>query len=109
MKQIVLLTDFSDNSFQAINYAMNFYKNEEINFHIVHIKDSRGLMLDDLMTSTSGENMQSALLGNAKKKLEGLLEKINTINKNVKHHFKTEYLFDSFFDAINKYCKKEQR
>lgn len=108
MKQIVLLTDFSDNSFQAIQYAMNFYENEEINFHIVHVKDSRGLMLDDLMTSTSGENMQSALLGNSKKKLEELLEKINTLNKNVKHHFKTEYLFDSFFEAINKYCKKEQ-
>jgi len=108
MKQIVLLTDFSENSFQAILYAMNFFQNKEVNFHILHIKDSRGLMLDDLMASTSGENMQSALLGNSKKKLEELLEKVHNFNENLKHQFKTEYLFDPFFDAITKYCKKEQ-
>jgi len=108
MKQIVLLTDFSENSFQAILYAMNFFQNKEVNFHILHIKDSRGLMLDDLMASTSGENMQSALLGNSKKKLEELLEKVHNLNENLKHQFKTEYLFDPFFDAITKYCKKEQ-
>ena len=55
MKQVVLLTDFSENSFQAIIYAMNFFEKEVIRFHILHIKDSRGLMLDDLMTSSPGE------------------------------------------------------
>jgi len=107
MKQIVLLTDFSENSFQAILYAMNFFVNEGVNFHLLHIKDSRGLMLDDLITSTPGENMQSALLGNSRKKLGELLGRVNNLNTNVNHQFKAEYLFDSFFDAITKYCKKE--
>ena len=108
MRQILLLTDFSENSFQAILYAMNFFENEKVNFHILHIKDSRGLMMDDLMTSTSGENMQSALLGNSKKNLADLLERVNKLNKNVIHEFKTAYLFDTFFDSITEYCKKEQ-
>jgi len=107
MKQIVLLTDFSENSFQAILYAMRFFKNDKVNFHILHIKDSRGLMLDDLMTSTSGENMDSVLLGNSKKNLKDLLEKVNNLNKNSSHKFRTEYIFDTFFDAITEYCKKE--
>jgi nucleotide-binding universal stress UspA family protein len=108
MRQILLLTDFSENSFQAILYAMNFFENEEIKFHILHIKDSRGIMMDDLMTSTSGENMASALLGNSKKKLEDLLEKVNSLNNNSAHQFITEYIFDTFFDSITEYCKKEQ-
>jgi len=108
MKQIVLLTDFSENSFQAILYAMSFFESEEVNFNLLHIKDSRGLMLDDLMTSTPGENMQSALLGNSRKKLGELLERVNNLNTNVNHQFRAEYLFDPFFDAINKYCEKEQ-
>ena len=108
MKQIVLLTDFSENSFQAILYAMRFFEKEKVCFHVLHVKDSRGLMLDDLMASTSGENMQSALLGNSKKKLEKLLEKINDLNKNTLHQFKVDYLFDPFFEAINKYCVKER-
>ena len=107
MKQIVLLTDFSENAFQAIIYAMNFFENEEVNFHILHIKDSRGFMLDDLMASTSGEDMQSALLGNSKNMLADLLEKVKVLNKNATHQFRTEYLFDTFFDAITEYCKKE--
>ena len=107
MKQIVLLTDFSENSFQAILYAMNFFKNEKVNFHILHIKDSRGLMLDDLMTSTAGENMDSVLLGNSKKNLEDLLVKVNKLNKNSNHRFKAEHIFDTFFDAITEYCKQE--
>jgi len=108
MRQIVLLSDFSENSFQAILYAMNFFEKEEVSFHILHVKDSRGLMLDDLMTSTSGENMQSALLGNTKKKLKELLERVHNLNENLSHQFRTQYLFDPFFDAITKYCKKEQ-
>jgi len=108
MKQIVLLSDFSENSFQAMLYAMNYFEKEEVSFHILHVKDSRGLMLDDLITSTSGENMQSALLGNSKKKLKKLLERVHNLNKNLNHHFKTQYLFDSFFNAITKYCEKEQ-
>ena len=86
---------------------MRFFEKEKTCFHVLHVKDSRGLMLDDLMASTSGENMQSALLGNSKKKLEKLLEKINGLNKNTLHQFKVDYLFDPFFDAIHKYCDKE--
>jgi len=108
MKKVILLTDFSENSFQAILYAMNFFEKEEVSFHLLHIKDSRGLLMDDLMTSKPGENMQSALLRNTKKKLEELLETVNNLNKNLRHLFITEYLFDSFFDAITKYCEKEQ-
>jgi|GEM_PF-3434638 len=108
MKQIVLLTDFSENAFQAILYAMSFFEKEKVSFHVLHVKDSRGLMLDDLMASTSGENMQSAILGNSKKNLEKLLERINGLNKNTLHQFKVDYLFDPFFDAINKYCNKER-
>ena len=107
MKQIVLLTDFSENSFQAILYAMNFFESDEVNFHILHIKDSRGLLLDDLMTSTAGENMDSVLLGNSKKNLENLLEKVTNLNNNSNHKFKSEHIFDTFFDAITGYCKKE--
>lgn len=107
MKQIVLLTDFSENSFQAILYAMHFFEKQKVFFHVLHVKDSRGLMLDDLMTSTANESMQKVLFGNAKKELEELLVKINAENNNAAHQFKTEYLFDHFFEAISKYCKKE--
>ena len=37
MKTILLPTDFSDNSWNAIEYALNFYKELNCNFYLLHV------------------------------------------------------------------------
>ncbi len=36
MKNILIPTDFSENSWNAINYAMSFFQKEEISYHLIH-------------------------------------------------------------------------
>ena len=38
MKNILLPTDFSENSWNAIKYAISFFKNQDCNFYLLHIK-----------------------------------------------------------------------
>jgi len=107
MKHIIILTDFSENSFHAALYAMNLFKKQKVSFNVLHVKDSRGMMTDDLMTGTFTEDVRSSMIGTSEKKLTEFLNRILTINTNLDHEFKADVLFGSFYDAIRNYGRKK--
>lgn len=101
MKNILLLTDFSDNASNAINYAMHFFKSEKCKFYIMHVHKSGSFTSDDFILSNSKTNIHDIIVSEPKAKLEDLILTINKTFNNAKHSFEVIVDFDNFIDAIN--------
>lgn len=99
MKNILLLTDFSSNANNAIQYAIQFFQEDDCLFYLIHIHKSGTFIIDDLLLSTGGTVYDSIVKG-PKQKLETLAEALKEQYKNEKHQFDTIIDFDNFTDAI---------
>ncbi len=101
MKQILLPTDFSDNSWKAIQYAIQLFKDKPCVFSIINtyktmtyttghiLGHAEQIGLDEMNKATTIENL-NALLGKISE----------TFGDNPIHEFKTRALFDSFVPGI---------
>ncbi len=108
MKRIVLPTDFSENANNAIDYALNLFKEEECSFYLLHVfspsiyyeerafYDDRKMPLDDA-------NQIDSL-----RQLNELRERILTKFKNPKHIFVPHSTLGFLVDEIRAMIKKEK-
>jgi len=100
MKNILLLSDFSINSENAIHYAMHLFKNEKCTFHIMHVHKIGSFTSDDLMHSPK-ESIYESITKEPREKLENLKKELEETHKNTNHTLETHIDFDVFLDAIN--------
>lgn len=100
MKNILLPTDFSQNSFYAMDYAMKYFKGEEINFVVLNIQKSSEYIMDDLMTASPGTSVHEAISGDNKEKLNNLVNSYRETYANEAFNFEAIFDFDVFIDAI---------
>jgi nucleotide-binding universal stress UspA family protein len=104
MKKILLLTDFSKNSINAIYYAINLFKGEGCTYHLLHVKNLTSYTTDDMM-SAGNESIYDSIIKDSKNELVALVT-------NLKQKYKTESLsietiidYDVFTDAIKQAVK----
>ena len=100
MKQILLLTDFSENSKNAIYYALQLFKDQECSFHLLNTHKPVTSTTSDLILS-GNKSVYNSLVENAHKELDKLAETLELKFKNKKHAFKTSVDFDTLTDAVN--------
>ncbi|WP_372746584.1 universal stress protein [Lutibacter sp.] len=100
MKNILLPTDFSDNSWNAINYAIQFYKNTPCNFYILHVTLMPTYIGGEIPIFPSTNILETTVLKQAKIELTKLLKKIKKTDKNPDHHFFSISKYDFFIDAV---------
>ena len=67
MKNILLPTDFSDNSKNAIQYAMEFFKNERCTFYILNVQKASSYTTDNLMVAPENTTIHQSVISDAKK------------------------------------------
>ena len=60
MKKILIPTDFSENSWNAIKYAVAFFKKTKCTFYILHIASTEDVVIDDALFKA--ENEQDGML-----------------------------------------------
>ena len=108
MKAILLPTDFSKNSMNAVDYAMNLFKDETCEFYVLNIQKASSFISDDLMTVTSSATIYQTLIDAAKKSITNLINKVEKKHKNLKHNFHSIVDYDNFIDAINQICKAKK-
>ncbi|NKI25298.1 universal stress protein [Arenibacter sp. 6A1] len=100
MKNILLPTDFSDNSWNAIKYAISLYKEEKCVFYILNtytptIAHSRFMAISD------HEKMSKDIVrANSEKGLMNLVWKIKSKYKNEHHSFVTISSFNLLVDEV---------
>jgi len=105
MKTILLPTDFSQNSLNAINYAMKMFKDVDCTFYVLNVQKASSFISDDLMTASPSVNLYQAIIDTAKKSLDNLIQRLEVKYKNSKHEFIPIVDYDNFIDAINQLCK----
>ena len=106
MKTILLPTDFSDNSWNAIEYALNFYKDSTCNFYLLHVNRLSTLVTEDY-TKTQ-EIFVDTKIENAKKQLKILQQKIAQHFNNTKHKFYTLTDTNFFIESIRQNIEEKK-
>jgi nucleotide-binding universal stress UspA family protein len=107
MKKILLLTDFSDNSINAMNYALQLFQHEFCDFFVLNVQSSLSYASDDLMASSPGESLYEVLIAENKQRLTSIVEGLK-LNANERlHRFKSIVDYDLFIDAIKQTIEKE--
>lgn len=107
MKKILLPTDFSENSINAIKYAIDFFMYEECEFFVLNVQRTSSLITDDLMLSNPSETLFNTLVSSTKERLKDLVGKLESDNGNALHRFHIKVDFDNFIDAINQMVEIE--
>lgn len=86
MKAILLPTDFSENSWNAIAYAMHFFRDVSCHFYVLHINSLQPISQEYLHAQQILE-VQQISTQSVKKRLVKLITSIKTQFPNNKHRF----------------------
>lgn len=109
MIHILLPTDFSENSWNAIKLAFSCFKDEYCTFHLFHINRLSHLMLHDASLYMATDTLEEVYQKPTKLKINQLLTRIDKeIEVNKKHKVLTSISYDFFIDAIRNEIEKKQ-
>ncbi|GGW71701.1 nucleotide-binding universal stress UspA family protein [Winogradskyella epiphytica] len=100
MKQILLLTDFSKNSINAMHYALRLFENDKCQFYVLHVESTSAYISDDLVMS-GGKSVYDSLVKKTKHRLLKLIDDLKSEFKNEKHSFHEVVDYDGLTTAIN--------
>jgi nucleotide-binding universal stress UspA family protein len=101
MKNILVPTDFSENSLNALKYAQVLFSSRECNFYILYV----GTLLDTKKDSETLEVIDEDATENSKQRLTELVEGIRDQNNNANHYFYALHEYGFFIPTIKKYLE----
>ena len=102
MKKILLPTDFSNNSWNAIKYALSLFKNETCHFYLLNTYTPIIYQYDYIQTSSAQFEPLNTIEETSKKGLDSMLQKIENEFKNPKHTFVQVSSYNALISEINK-------
>jgi nucleotide-binding universal stress UspA family protein len=105
MKNILIPTDFSMNSWNAIIYGLAYFKNTSCTFYLIHVTLYTYPLNGDAPIGSSLE-IEETLLNNATAELKKTVKKINNLFPNKKHSFHIISSYNFFIDAVKKVVKE---
>ncbi|MCF7561822.1 universal stress protein [Sabulilitoribacter multivorans] len=105
MKTILLPTDFSKNSINAINYAVKLLEHDTCSFYVMNVQKASSFISDDLMTVSSSATIYNTLVDAAKRSISNIISQLKKKYKNKSHTFYSIVDYDNFIDAINQTCE----
>lgn len=109
MKNILLPTDFSKNSRNAIEYAINFYKDTPCNFYLLNVGRESNLVVSDSPYIPDQNVLENLILKPLKQKLKEIIKQIlEEFPKNKKHKFYSLVDYSFFIDSIRKHVKEKE-
>ncbi len=107
MKNILIPTDFSENSWNAIAYALSFFNKITCSFFLLHVSPYDEIIGQDNFLDT-GETVLDKMTQNDKQQMKLLLSRIEKLPLNTKHRFFTVYEYHFFIDAIRKQIEEKE-
>ncbi len=105
MKNILIPTDFSENSWNALNYTIELFKHETVNFYLLHIGD---INQTDVVGNSFELTNNKIKIATIKLKLNGLMNRIDNLPKRQKHHFFAMQEYGNFISNIRKIVAKKK-
>ena len=104
MENILLLTDFSKTSLNAIFYSLNLFKGNSCSFFLLHVKSSTSYTTDDIMAS-GNESIYDIIVKDAKGELDSIAQGLKTRFNTEAYEFETIVDYDNLTSAINQVVK----
>lgn len=106
MKKIILPTDFSENAYNAIAYALELFKNETCTFYLLNTY-TPVLYDSEYMYYTPTMSIDEVYKNNSIKGLSRLAKRISKEYNNPKHEFKKISAFNFLTDEINEQVEEK--
>jgi nucleotide-binding universal stress UspA family protein len=101
-KRILLPTDFSKNAWNALKYAGELYKNEEVDFYILNAFSVRTYDIESIFIAKPGDKEYDEALEHSEKELHKTLKRIEIKNVYTNHNYVTMSIFDTPLNAIKR-------
>jgi nucleotide-binding universal stress UspA family protein len=104
MKTILLPTDFSENSWNAIKYALKFFENSTCTFYLLHVNTLNYAVAEGSLYMDTDDLIEKTFIKPSKLQLRKTLKRISQefpVNKN--HHFFVLTDYNFFIDSVRKY------
>ena len=100
MKNILLLTDFSKNSINAVRYALQLFEDDICNFFLLNTQSPATYISDDLILA-GNQSIYNSIVEKTKHKLAKLIVKLESEFENDKFKFEMLVDYDELTEAIN--------
>ncbi len=107
MKRIILPTDFSDNAYNAICYAINLFKEEECTFYLLHTYTPAIYQAEYVLHSPGQIGLGDIYQENSLTQLKDLEKQLIAEFNNKKHTFMVHSAFNTLIDEIIETSKNE--
>jgi len=106
MKQILLPTDFSENSWNAIVYAIQLFKDEECTFHLLNAYTPVIYHVEYVLIAPAQFGLGNAVRDTSQENLKKLITRIsNEFETNPNHKFETYARFDTLISGIKEFLE----
>ncbi len=105
MKNILLPTDFSVNSMNAIDYAMRFFENQKCKFYILNVQKISEYVSDDLIAGSKTDTIYDSIASDNKKLISQLVKKLSKKHKSQAYSFHGLFDYDDFTSAVDQAVK----
>lgn len=101
MKTILIPTDFSENAWHAISYAMNFFKDEYCTFYLLHTYSPAFYRMDYVVGGPAFSAIPDVGVDISLMGLEKTVEDIKKTWANTRHRFEVVSSFNTLTDEVN--------
>lgn len=85
MKRVLLPTDFSDNSKNAVDYALQLLSGQDCTLYMLNVQKASEFTLDDMYSAPAGASVHQAILKDNKQELKEYIQ-----------HLTEKYSFENF-------------
>jgi nucleotide-binding universal stress UspA family protein len=104
MKTILIPTDFSENSWNALAYVVRLYNNITCNFYVLHV----GNLKDSVVQNSPFSFHNSELEKSIKEKFSELFDRIGDMPTNAKHHFIAVQEYGNMLTIIRNFVEENK-
>ena len=108
MKKILLPTDFSENSYNAIRYAVQLFSNEDCSFYLLNTYTPILYDNEYLVYSATQPTLTEIYRNNSAKGLNRILKRIKRNFSNDKHEYHKISSFNILTDEIKEQAKEKE-
>lgn len=108
MKKILLPTDFSENSWNAISYALQLFKDDECTFYLLNTYTPIVYHMEYVVLSPSQIGLEDIVKQQAIKGLEDFEKRINDEFGNPNHTLVSQAVFNTLTSEIAEQVKENQ-
>lgn len=107
MRKIVIPSDFSENAFNALKFAVELFRYERCEFYVLHAYADEVYNNEGVLTQEFLDEFKETTRKNSDEELKKICERIKENFHNPRHRFHTISAFGMLIDEVNDLAERE--